>query len=138
MSHASTLIVLAGVLLLAAVSMDAAAAHPLAGRQLRQLMQQGSKYDQCNQAFNKAGGRSSIESRMKAACALEGNFDINKCCGEAKSAMSVAPADCLCDPAVWSDVENGILGAGINGLTSTTLKDFTKGCGIKNRGAGTC
>lgn len=44
----------------------------------------------------------------------------------------------LCDPAVWSDVENGILGAGINGLTSTTLKDFTKGCGIKNRGAGTC
>jgi hypothetical protein len=52
MARASTLFMLGGVLLLAAATVDAAAAHPLAGRQLRQLMQQGSKYDQCNQASN--------------------------------------------------------------------------------------
>jgi hypothetical protein len=39
---------------------------------------------------------------------------------------------------VWSEVEGSILGAGISGLTSSTLKDFTKACGINNRGAGTC
>jgi hypothetical protein len=49
MSRVSTVFTFAVVLLLAAASVDAAAANPLAGRQLRQLMQQGSKYDQCNQ-----------------------------------------------------------------------------------------
>jgi hypothetical protein len=51
--------------------------------------------------------------------------------------MLVVPAG-LCDAAVWSEVESGILGAGISGLTSSTLKDFTKACSIKNQGAGTC
>jgi hypothetical protein len=40
----------ASALLLAAAA-NAAAAKPLAGRQLRQLMQQGSKYEECNKVI---------------------------------------------------------------------------------------
>jgi hypothetical protein len=45
------LALVASVLLLAAAA-NTAQANPLAGRQLRQLMQQGSKYEECNKVRN--------------------------------------------------------------------------------------
>jgi hypothetical protein len=53
MYRSSALALVASVLLLAAAA-NAASAHPLAGRQLRQLMQQGSKYDECNKVLDSA------------------------------------------------------------------------------------
>jgi organic hydroperoxide reductase OsmC/OhrA len=57
------------------------------------------------QAFNNAGGRGMIESRMRPACSMEGNFDINKCCGEVserqrwpKQLTAAAAAACLQQP----------------------------------------
>jgi hypothetical protein len=51
MIRSSAVALAASVLLLAAAA-NAASAHPLAGRQLRQLMQQGSKYDECNKVLD--------------------------------------------------------------------------------------
>uniref|UniRef100_A0A383V9L9 Bifunctional inhibitor/plant lipid transfer protein/seed storage helical domain-containing protein n=1 Tax=Tetradesmus obliquus TaxID=3088 RepID=A0A383V9L9_TETOB len=137
MARTSALCVCAAALVLLLVASHAAAARPNLGAAAagRQLLQD-DKQKQCFDAFNQYGGVSGIAPRVPAC--NQQNFKLQDCCSQTKAALSLGPEGCLCDKAVWAEVERQMTSSGVQGLNSNSLKTFTRMCGIPNAGAGTC